>query len=425
MRAAPPALSIVFGASPPKGRPRYLPALDSLRFFAALFVAGGHYAGAYREQPLSEGLMSLTGLGMTLFFVLSGFVIHYNYHEVLKQPGGLKLFLVARFARLYPLFILLFVLEFAYVFATRSGACGHEGLRGGLLLAIPYYVTFTQSWFYGTICKASLIYQYGPISAVTWSLSVEAFFYVSYIALRTRLGGDDPNALRAVRLAIFTYLALIAYLLLCGAFESEIDRIGETAFGPVASSQYGYRDSLLRWLYYFNPLARVPEFIAGAAAAQAYLSHAKSQTSTIFRSGAVTAALVFAVFAVHLGLYLGVAPHNGFVGRIASLLYGPLIALLIYSLVRLPAPPPLLCHPLILALGQSSYSIYLLHEVLPSLTHRMGLYDLALAPAWVVWSASLVILLAASRVSYLTIEKPARAAIRRFAKGGSPLDMVT
>ena len=30
--------------------------------------------------PLSEIVRTLTGLGMTLFFVLSGFIIHYNYN---------------------------------------------------------------------------------------------------------------------------------------------------------------------------------------------------------------------------------------------------------------------------------------------------------------------------------------------------------
>jgi hypothetical protein len=44
---------------------------------------------------------------MTLFFVLSGFVIHYNYAASIERDGarGIANFFVARFARLYPLYI--------------------------------------------------------------------------------------------------------------------------------------------------------------------------------------------------------------------------------------------------------------------------------------------------------------------------------
>ena len=267
------------------------------------------------------------------------------------------------------------------------------------------------------ICKSSLVYQYGPMSSVTWSLSVEAFFYLGYVALRTRFRGGGPSPLRSIGFAAFAYILLIVYLLTCGAFSADIGRIGEVAFGPTATLANGYQDSLIRWLYYFNPLARVPEFVAGAAAAQIFLSRGPGrEPARVLGTKWVTVLLIAAVVATHLVLYVGIAPHNSFIGRIASPLYGPLIALMLYSVVCLPAPLPFLCNPLILALGQASYSIYLLHEALPSLAKRLGLYGLPPTPGWLMWAASLVVLCAVSRVSYLYIEKPARAAIRRFAQ---------
>ena len=83
----------------------YVPALDGLRGVAAFLVAGAHYMTMDGGAPLSEIVQTLTGLGMTLFFVLSGFVIHYNYNATITRPGGLRLFFVARFARPYPLYI--------------------------------------------------------------------------------------------------------------------------------------------------------------------------------------------------------------------------------------------------------------------------------------------------------------------------------
>ena len=64
----------------------YVPALDGLRGLAALLVAGAHYMTMEGGAPLSEIVQTLTGLGMTLFFVLSGFVIHYNA-SALKRLG--------------------------------------------------------------------------------------------------------------------------------------------------------------------------------------------------------------------------------------------------------------------------------------------------------------------------------------------------
>ena len=83
---------------------------------------------------------------MTLFFVLSGFVIHYNYNATIVRPGGLRLFFVARFARLYPLFILMFLFDFAYTGLTARSACGQIGAPDEHWLALPFYLTFTQSW---------------------------------------------------------------------------------------------------------------------------------------------------------------------------------------------------------------------------------------------------------------------------------------
>jgi peptidoglycan/LPS O-acetylase OafA/YrhL len=50
---------------------------------------------------------------MSLFFVLSGFVIQYNYADIfLKErlPSATFKFIVARFARLYPLYVLSIIL---------------------------------------------------------------------------------------------------------------------------------------------------------------------------------------------------------------------------------------------------------------------------------------------------------------------------
>jgi peptidoglycan/LPS O-acetylase OafA/YrhL len=91
---------------------RYIASLDGLRGIAAMLVAGGHYMAFEGGAPLSVMASTPVGLGMTLFFVLIGFVIHYNYSATITRPRRRARFFVARFARLYPLYILLFPFDF-------------------------------------------------------------------------------------------------------------------------------------------------------------------------------------------------------------------------------------------------------------------------------------------------------------------------
>src|SRR5215217_6864674 len=97
-----------------------LPALTGLRFVAAFAVLIAHGATiflGFAETPYGPitWIKQMSGLGMTLFFVLSGFVIHYNYGTVVIEPGvrGKLYYIWARFARLYPLFLLTLLVNIA------------------------------------------------------------------------------------------------------------------------------------------------------------------------------------------------------------------------------------------------------------------------------------------------------------------------
>src|SRR5690349_17514867 len=72
-------------------------AVTGLRFFAALTVANAHgvlhfvnYTASGLRPLEDQTLVSLllvkpANMGMSLFFILSGFVIHYNYFSRLKN----------------------------------------------------------------------------------------------------------------------------------------------------------------------------------------------------------------------------------------------------------------------------------------------------------------------------------------------------
>jgi peptidoglycan/LPS O-acetylase OafA/YrhL len=107
-----------------------IPSLTGLRFLAALSVAVAHAAGISLLSMNQQGAVQTAthwlevgaGFGMTLFFVLSGFVIHYNYSQKIFGKGlnGVAKFFWARFARLYPLYFLILFIELIFSDVAKS-----------------------------------------------------------------------------------------------------------------------------------------------------------------------------------------------------------------------------------------------------------------------------------------------------------------
>src|SRR5262252_4726703 len=99
-------------------RPR-LPAVTSLRFFAAFHVALFHMK-EMRVLTHPEWLRAFAGIGYTgvsFFFVLSGFILVYTYWG---RDISLGNFWQTRFARIYPAYLFSLVLTFPFFYLARS-----------------------------------------------------------------------------------------------------------------------------------------------------------------------------------------------------------------------------------------------------------------------------------------------------------------
>jgi peptidoglycan/LPS O-acetylase OafA/YrhL len=89
--------------------------LTSFRFFAALAVFFHHMIGFFFERPRLKELYQAYYYegyaGVSFFFVLSGFILTYNYRRVFTSPKVREVwaFYVARLARIYPLHVLSFL----------------------------------------------------------------------------------------------------------------------------------------------------------------------------------------------------------------------------------------------------------------------------------------------------------------------------
>jgi len=139
--------------------------LTGLRFFAALYVVLFHTQLALAtKHHISRTWSTFMGHGyvaVSLFFVLSGFVLTYNYADRWSEIPFQR-FLLARFARIYPVYILALLLQFRFYLPA---ATIHSAL------AVIFMV---QSW---TVMPSEL-----PASwnYPAWTLSIEWFFYLCF-----------------------------------------------------------------------------------------------------------------------------------------------------------------------------------------------------------------------------------------------------
>src|SRR5438105_14109782 len=88
-----------------------LDALTGLRFLAAAAVALAHLPRLHLDPslpPTARRLFMEGGAGVPFFFVLSGFVLAYSYHDRLARPSGWELgrYALSRFARIWPVYLL-------------------------------------------------------------------------------------------------------------------------------------------------------------------------------------------------------------------------------------------------------------------------------------------------------------------------------
>jgi len=412
-----------------------IPSLTGLRFLAALSVAVAHGTAITVQvqdpSPATEAvkfwLENGAGFGMSLFFVLSGFVIHYNYSGIIASQGtrGFAQFMWARFSRLYPLFLVVLVTDIT--FSSRLfGAVGLEPTVSLMqtILALPYYLTFTQSWLYTTIGNSSLVYQIGITAPVMWSISTEWFFYLCYpVILLATVRAARPGY--AIGGAVAWSVAWGSFAYGLAGHAVGIDDWAVREFGAIAAmttAQGGSnQDSFVRWIMYFSPYLRIGEFVLGCIVAQIHMTLRDTKIrpwETMFAQGA----LCLAVVSIPAILFLMYEPGGTHWLRRLNYNFGlaPSIALLLFCAARYR--PRALClfeTPALQRLGDASYSVYLVHVIIFAVVMK-GVGSLVpggmagplfLFPRLVVMLALLLLL---SLALFAYVEDPARRVLRRL-----------
>jgi peptidoglycan/LPS O-acetylase OafA/YrhL len=147
--------------------------LDILRLTAALAVVGFHYLfrGALGERYLADGYPEAAAfaiygyLGVNLFFLISGFVIAWSAEGRTWQD-----FAVARFARIYPGFIICMSITFAILYLSNDPL---------LVVTLPQYGA--------NLLVFSPFLKQPFVEGAYWSIVLELIFY-AWIALALMTG---------------------------------------------------------------------------------------------------------------------------------------------------------------------------------------------------------------------------------------------
>jgi len=342
-----------------------LDTLTSFRFIAALLVFL-HHVGI--GLPYRFGYM-----GVSFFFLLSGFILTYKYSGSFHTLEARRLvaFYTARIAKIYPIHILTF------------------------LAAVPYYFFIPLShepvlYVFQAATNLLLIHSFIPFgnisfNGVSWSLSDELFFYMLF-----------PPALYAVLRRASSRLKLglavtLAWLLLASVFS----------FLPSGSEQ-------VVWLAYYFPLTRFLEFFAGIVLALLYLEH--RQRLERLPRGYFTSMEVLAILLL-AGAVLG-SPHMPPNLRY-GLLYLPFwcLIIMVFAFQR-GLLSGLARNRLLVYFGQTSFSFYMIHNLILSYVYYLWKPDIHRA-LLIMGCLGLAMIL--SSLLYHWYEEPMRKKVIRYA----------
>jgi peptidoglycan/LPS O-acetylase OafA/YrhL len=176
--------------------------LTGVRAFAALWVVLFHLNYAPPVHHIMGGVVEHGLCGVDVFFVLSGFVLSIVYASRLPaRVNGLwyRKFIVRRFAKIYPLHLITFLLMVALVLLGR-----HLHYR---------FVDGARNSWWSAFCNLFLVHSLGLTKTPSWnypSWSVSAE-WMAYAVFFTPLAFLCRN----VRAAYITLAAAIAWTLFC------------------------------------------------------------------------------------------------------------------------------------------------------------------------------------------------------------------
>ena len=127
----------------------YIPALTGVRALAAYLVFISHFSEVFDGgfPHIIQRFLGEFHIGVSIFFVLSGFLITYRYYNSFHlTKDWFKQYLKNRVARIYPMYFLLTIAAFVYYFITKDPAITNNS--GNPIALLILNITFLRGFFY-------------------------------------------------------------------------------------------------------------------------------------------------------------------------------------------------------------------------------------------------------------------------------------
>ncbi|HKO34851.1 MAG TPA: acyltransferase [Pyrinomonadaceae bacterium] len=361
----------------------YFPGLHGLRFCAAMMVVFSHvelmkdYHGHPNLYSSNLAIYESGRMGVTLFFVLSGFLISYLLLTETKVTGSIsvKKFYGRRILRIWPLYYLLVFLTFIV-------------LPRITFFAVPKYSALMPEHFWYTLLLyifllpqvALSVFEPVPFAEPLWSIGVEEQFYLIW-----------PVLMKYVRNFLRLSIAIIIVAL----------ALKYTAFWVAEANRA--EESLKYWNYLLNYLyfTRIECMAIGGLGAWLVFARRQRILDFIFHRAFQVALYAVTVYFLVSETFKPVYNYLG---------YAACFALIIVNVAANPRSLIRIENKLFVFLGNISFSIYMFHEiviklVLESMARTQGVVFNDAKSNLVLHSLSIVLTLAVSTLAYYGFEK--------------------
>jgi peptidoglycan/LPS O-acetylase OafA/YrhL len=355
----------------PSGRKPALPALTGIRTIFALTIIFFHFSNP-AMFGVFEPVVNNAFIFVGCFFLLSGFILAYNY-GARGASLSKREFWLARFARLYPVYLLALLISYQ------------------MLLAEWHYQTRVH-FVEGIILTPLVLQGFSPLLAtfwntVAWTLSCEVMLYIAFPYIMAMRWPRSPRKLAAL-VVFFWVLGMVLpalYLIL------RPDGIAPHALNRFSPGMW------LRTLK-FTPIPYAPTFLAGLALGLLQDRATISNRTRLWLSGGI---LLFLAVLFHWWIYALPYPmlHVG--------LLTPLFAILILGLSGDHWISQIFAIRPMVILGEATYCLYLLHFNSWNLIHKYNLPQRLHVQAWDPWF-SYVLLVVIALVAFYAVEMPGR-----------------
>lgn len=308
---------------------KYFPALTGVRALAAYMVFCHHFIpteGTYLGINVGY-LFGELHIGVTFFFVLSGFLIHNRYSSTPSWSWAVyRNYFIARLARILPLFFILTFFTFLLLMVNGEGSA----MKNSVL----FFFNITLLKGLSERIKFSGIPQ-------SWSLTVEFCFYLFAPLLFTRI----KNVLLYPRVSFILLLFGFGLVFIFSLFHIQL-------FGDN------------RFMLSYTFLGRSFEFFAGCFLSSRFQKWSAQKPSG---NGLMT---YWGIVLVFLGLYVmslfrqpQIYGVHTFPGLLVNNFFLPLVIVLFFRglLFEKTIIGQLLSSNVFQLLGKASYAFYLIH----------------------------------------------------------------